>query len=62
MFEEEFSFKFPELNLEFEEIDKKDCNKDTINKIFEYLDNDIAEQDLLIKRLLEFERKLDMNL
>ena len=62
MFEEEFSFKFPELNLNFEDIEKKDYDKSTIEKIYEYLDEDIAEQDVLLKRLLDFEKKLDMNL
>ena len=59
MFEDEFSFKFPELKLDFEEIDKKNYSKTTIDKIFEYLDEDIEEQNLLLKKLLDFERKLD---
>lgn len=59
MFEDEFSFKFPELNLDFGEIDKKEYSKSTLEKIFEYLDEDIEEQNLLLKKLLDFERKLD---
>jgi hypothetical protein len=62
MFEDEFSFKFPELNLDFGEIDKKEYSKSTLEKIFEYLDEDIEEQNLLLKKLLDFERKLDQSL
>lgn len=61
MLEDEFTFKFPDLNLDFEEIDKNENSKstDTLNKIYEYLDEDIEEQDILLKKLLDFERKLD---
>lgn len=60
MSEDEFSFKFPDLDLNFKEIDVMDIDKNTITKINQYLDNDIQEQDLFIKRLLEFEKKLDL--
>lgn len=59
MLEDEFSFKFPELNFDFKDIDtdhKIDVN--ILNKIYEYLDNDIKEQDAFIRMLLEFEKKL----
>jgi hypothetical protein len=59
MFEEEFNFKFPELKIDFEDIEPKEYDKTTIQKINEYLDEDIADQDLLLKRLIEFERKLE---
>ena len=61
MLEDEFTFKFPDLNLDFEEIDKNENSKstDTLNKIYEYLDEDIEEQDILLKKLLDFERRLD---
>lgn len=59
MFEDEFPFKFPDLDLEFKEIDTAAADKSMLVKINEYLDNDIRDQELLIKRLMEFEKKLD---
>lgn len=59
MFEEEFPFKLPDLDLSFKEIDDVAVDKNTITKINEYLDNDIREQEVLVRKLLEFEKKLD---
>lgn len=59
MFEDDFSFKFPELDLNFKDIDVTVTDKSTIDKINEYLDNDIKEYDNLIRKLLDFEKKLD---
>lgn len=60
MLEDEFSFKFPELDLNFKDIDVSTPDMPILDKIHEYLDSDIQEQTLLIKRLTEFERKIDM--
>lgn len=54
--DEEFTLKFPDLNFNLNEII---IDKSTVEKIHEYLQNDIEEQDLLIKKLIEFEKKLD---
>lgn len=59
--DDEFSFKFPELDLNFKDIDMSALDKSTLSKIHEYLDNDIQEQGSLIKRLMEFERRIDCN-
>jgi len=59
MFEDEFPFKLPELDLSFKEIDETEQEDGTIEKINEYLDNDIKEQEILIRRLQEFERRLN---
>lgn len=60
MYEDNFSFKFPDLDLNLKDINLDKANDDTIKKINEYLDNDILEQDLLIKKLDEFEKLLDL--
>lgn len=62
MLEDEFSFKFPELDLNFKDIDMSTVDKSTLSKIHEYLDNDIQEQNHLIKKLEEFERRIDTSL
>lgn len=58
MKEDEFSFKFPELDLSFQDI-AIPCESSKIAKIHEYLDKDIAEQDILIGKLMILEKKLD---
>lgn len=60
MFGDDFSFKFPELDVNFKDIDIIEHDKSTLDKINRYLDEDMQHQDFLISRLLEFERKLDL--
>lgn len=56
MDDSEFSFKFPDLEL------GECCNegsRESIERINEYLDGDIEDQLLLLKKLREFESRLD---
>lgn len=57
MDDSEISFKFPELESELGETD--DVHANSLERINEYLDQDIEDQMLLLKRLRDFERKLD---
>lgn len=54
---DDFSFKFPEFD--FKDFEVPAINKSTLDKIHEYLDADIQDQNLLLQKLIEFERKLD---
>lgn len=55
--EEEFSFKFPELDLR--DIEGAGAETETLKKINEYLDRDMEGYDSLLYKLKEFERKID---
>ena len=59
--DEAFSFKFPEINLSSLDFSSESsiCQTEIMEKINGYLDRDIADQELLIKELLDFERKID---
>lgn len=56
---DDFSFKFPDLDLSFKDIDIPTVDNPTLTKIYEYLANDIEEQNILIHKLLELEKRLD---
>ena len=51
------SFNFPEFD--FKDILTPELDRGTLDKIYEYLDSDLREQEALLLRLAEFERKLD---
>ena len=57
MDDDEFSFKFPDID--FKSMDCTDMNRETINKINEYLDKDIEDQLVLLQKLREFEKRID---
>lgn len=72
--EDDFSIDFGELNklpdfdlddeVSFktnysEKISEILCDDPNLDKIFEYLNNDIEEQQELIDKLLEIEKKID---
>lgn len=57
MDKDEFSFKFPEFD--FTDLNPPAINKNTIDKINEYLDADIKDQITLLNKLVEFEKKID---
>lgn len=57
--DDDFAIKFPDFpDLNFN-MNEANIDKDTLDKIDEYLRNDIEEQDKLIRKLAEFERRLD---
>lgn len=63
MQDDEFSFKFPDLDFgtftDGEPAKHPDMARSTLGKINEYLDKDIEDQLLLLDRLREFEQRLD---
>ena len=60
MNDENFSFKFPEFDFDFKSLSNNDLAVENIEKINEYLNLDLEEQDILLNKLKEFEQKLDM--
>lgn len=56
--EDKFSVEFPELDdfSNFENVNEKNHNLD---KIYEYLNVDQHENEIIIKKLSEFEFKID---
>lgn len=55
--EEEFSFKFPEIELDG--LDSGESHLETLSKINEYLDRDLEAHVSILCRLQEFEKALD---
>lgn len=59
MKDDEFSFHFPELDLNIKDYESTSLESSTLEKIYEFLDNDIEQQNKLIFKLKKFECKLD---
>lgn len=49
-------------NTSTESINIADAESESIGKIHEYLDKDIADQDILLRKLLDFETTLNQHI
>lgn len=57
--EEKFFVDFPELE-DFPSWENTAEKNNNLEKIYEYLNTDQKENEILIKKLLDFENKLDL--